>query len=171
MNITDSSADAAAQPKKTKKDPREETRRHSMFPKDKELIKEVCTCNLCVCCFWGCFFILSKSPTYSHYHLIGVICSFTNGFFFFFFYGFKSKNKIKIKGKGEHVGKLKKASFRVKNEIFVLYDYYQPVKILGSVLLCVSFFFFFEETRIKIKTQKINKKKKQANKKTYTTRA
>ena len=29
-------------------------------------------------------------------------------------------------------GKLNKVQYRVKNEIFVLYDYYQPVKILGS---------------------------------------
>lgn len=28
--------------------------------------------------------------------------------------------------------KTKKVQYRVKNEIFVLYDYYQPVRIIGS---------------------------------------
>lgn len=27
---------------------------------------------------------------------------------------------------------LKKVQYRVKNELFVLYDYYQPVRIIGS---------------------------------------
>ncbi|ETO35541.1 hypothetical protein RFI_01521 [Reticulomyxa filosa] len=86
ININDSSADSGKHPKKRRIDPKEDARRHSMFPKDKELVKE--------------------QNMYA-----------------------TTKKKRKEEKETEE---LKKVPYRVKNEIFVLYDYYQPVRILGS---------------------------------------
>jgi len=87
MNINDPSIDSDNS-KRKKPDNREENRRYSMFPKDKELIKE------------QDFYATTKKNR-------------------------KDDNIITTQ-------RSKRVPYRVKNEVFVLYDHYQPVKILGS---------------------------------------
>ena len=88
---------AAAHKNKAAED--EETRRHSMFPKEQGLSKE------------------------------------------------KGKYDADLQKRketnGPKTGKLNKVQYRVKNEIFVLYDYYHPVKIIGSGAYAVVWYVLF----------------------------